>query len=268
MAALWQALNWSDVQGVLSNLLYAVIAITLLVLIRFFTKQLLEKLSARGIITGGMKEIILRITDFLVIAISAFSIAYAFRIHELSFPAVIVILVLLILNWRTLREFTAYLELSALTFLRDRHFDIYLGSGKTISAKIIEVKPMSTTLEDISGNIYYIANTRLSEAIFVKSEPGVWIKVTLRKEIPASRDGLDDLLQAIADIEHPVLRLDGGKTYIERISGEGLTLTLFLRCSTASVRFTDIAGYLAALYQKLQKYDPVIEVHWPRPRGD
>lgn len=267
MAVLVEAFNWGDVQGLLSNLFQAIIAITILVLIRFVTKQLLERLSVRGIITGGMKEIILRITDFLVIAISAFSVAYAFRIHELSFPAVIVILVLLALNWRTLREFTAYLELSALAFLRDKYFDIHLSSGKSISGRIVEVKPMSTTLADISGNIYYVANTMLTEAIFVKSDPGIWVRITLRGNFPRDRKELDNLLLSLANIEHPTLRLDVGKTYVEGISSEGITLVSFLKCSAASIRFTDIAGYLVVLHKELQSYDPVIEVQWPRPRG-
>lgn len=237
------------------------LGILILLIFRIIIGRFLSGLVGRGVIHPNIRGIVLRIIDWVILIVIVVAILSTFaEAVTLSLPILLAVAILLLLNWRTIREFTSYLELNILRHIYTGYYEISLPTGKTIKGKIAETTPTSSVIEDIHGSRYYVTNTLLLESVFREVAPGVTIRLYVEDPAKPAVEFIEDIIDKLLAINHPIFRFDVKKTSVEGIINNKWRIILQFIASSPIIRPTDIASLLSAIRAQLRDYKIDLEI--------
>lgn len=256
------ATDFANIYALLTGkLLSLLLGILLLILFRILLGRFLGGLVKRGVIHPNIRGIVLRIIDWVILIVIIVAVLSIFtEVATLSLPILLAVIILLVINWRTIREFTSYLELNILRHIYTGYYEISLPTGKTIRGKIAETTPTSSIVEDVYGYRYHVTNTLLLESVFKEVAPGVIIRLYVEDPARPAVELVEDIIDKLLALNHPIFRFDVKKTVIEGITSNKWRIVLHFIASSPVIRPTDIASLLSAIRQQLAEYKIDLEV--------
>ncbi|MEM0505588.1 MAG: hypothetical protein QW267_06290 [Sulfolobales archaeon] len=258
----WTEPGWLDESLINQLELIALLAITIVV-IRYVLGKFITSLVQRGGISIGTKATLIRMID-LVLLSSFLIISVNIVTASLTPYAIVAILGILVLTffYYEVKQFAAYITLQMFKHVKGRNAEIFLhGYSEPIRGRIVELTPLTSTIEDIFGNKIYIPNTLLIESAIKEHNPSINLRIILNLA-----EG-EDVVELFGKVKSAFKNIDLGpfrfnESHITIKSLDTTTLVIDVRLSAIAlpIRNPDVLRILDQLSKSLQKYKPVLEI--------
>ncbi len=252
-----------DIEELIYKATPAIILLIVLVVLRYFINRLMLTLYRKGYIGIGTKITIMRIMDSIFILVFALFIIQSYIPSIVTYAVIIIFAVLVtILFFYEIREFTAYISLQLLKYIRARYLEIKLpGHAKPIYGRIVSMDPFSSTIEDVFGNKTYIANSLLLSAAISEVSPFIHLRIRVRREAEKPlHNVLHEVLNVFKQSGVAVFRVNEEQVKLEKISANEIVLCLRLIPVTSPIRISDVVKLIRHIEDKLKDYNVVIEL--------
>ncbi len=253
----------SSIERILYDFAPAIILLIAIIVLRYFISRLLSTLYQRGYIGVGTKITIMRIMDSVFILVFSLFIIQSY-VPSIVTYAIIAIFALLIaiLFFYEIREFTAYITLQLVRYIRGRYLEIHLpGHHKPIYGRIVSMDPFSSTIEDIFGNRTYIANSLLLYSAIRETSPFIPLRLRIKRN-PAIelREIIERLINVMKSGGVAVFRIQENQIEIERIDQSEITIALRIIPASLPVRINDLIKLMKHIENEFRDCNPVIEL--------
>ncbi len=251
------------IEKLLTEYSWFIIVILLIVVARILLTRIVTILFERGIFSIGTKAMLTRIIDTIMIIVVIIAILQVFQAPMVGYLVMVIFAaMILILFFYEIREFTAYVSLQLLRHIKGRSLEIHLpGHGQPVYGKIVSMDPMSSIIEDIYGNKYFVANSILVNAIVKEKHPSIHIRLTLtRKGGLTLKELIENIVGIFGSSDLPTFRLHESQIEIVKIEGDRVTLDMFVTPITIPVRVSDLVKLVEILSYRLRDYEPSIEL--------
>lgn len=251
------------IEKLLEEYSWFIIVILLIVVTRILLTRIVNILFERGIFSIGTRAMLIRIIDTIMIIVVIIAILQVFQAPMVGYlmMAVFVAMILIIFFYE-IREFTAYVSLQLLRHIKGRSLEIRLpGHEQPVYGKIVSMDPMSSIIEDIYGNKYFVANSLLVNAIVKERQPSILLRVTLvRKEGLTLKEIVENIVGIFGSSDLHTFRLHESQVEVVRVEGDKVTLNISVTPITVPVRVSDLIKLVEILNMRLKDYKPVIEL--------
>lgn len=249
------------IEQIFFDLLTPVLIMLLIGLIYLVITRFLTALMNRGRISASTKATLSR----LIGIISVFTIIVVFlqvivSIELLVITIAILAFVSILIFFYELREFIAYINLQLLRHLHGRNYEIKLPyHEKPIYGRIVNIEPLSSTIEDIYGRRIYVANSLLVNSVMKEYIPSIQLRIRLSHAEGDPFTVVKDITDSIKAIDLGIFRLDEKKIIIEKIGGGEVVTRINAYPTSLPIRLTDLVKLADSLNKSLTKYNPIIE---------
>lgn len=251
------------IEKILTQYSWFVIVLLLIVVTRILLTRIVTILFERGIFSIGTKAMLTRIIDTIMIIVVIIAVLQLFQASMVGYLVmVIVAAMILIVFFYEIREFTAYVSLQLLRYIKGRSLEIHLpGHQQPVYGKIIAMDPMSSIIEDIYGNKYFVANSILVNALVKEKHPSILIRLVLtRRNNITLKELIENIVGIFGSSDLPTFRLRENQIEIVRVEGNKVVLNIYVTPIAIPVRVVDIVKLVETLNYRLRDYEPVIEV--------
>ncbi len=230
------------------------------ILIRYLIAWFLSTLMRRGLISAGTKMMMTRILDILVLVIIVM-VSVHFITASLA-PYIIIIMVgllVLILFYYEIKEFTAFIALQLQRYARGTWIEVYLPNfNNPLRGRLVDIQPFNSILEDVYGNKIYVTNSVLLNSMIKEYIPSVHIKLTIK-----IRDylNINEIIETIKEmVSGSPFRFDESFTPIKEMSQDTISLIIRLVPLSTPVRASDLYKIMRQISTELSTYQPSIEI--------
>ncbi len=240
-----------------------VVVFAVMIIVRMILVRLLTGLVNRGVLTLGTKLTLVRVVDMIVLLTILLSVLQYFA-ESLVIYAIIVIFgsIIIVLFYYEIREFTAYISLQLLRYIRGRSLEIYLpGHIAPVSGKIVSIEPFSSIIEDMYGNKIYVANSLLLNSVIKEYVPTIKITLTMNLRGREVVSIIKDLSDAFRRGEIGAFRLIENQLAIRSVSEHRVKLTIYVSPLSTPVRVNDVVKLVNSIMDMFREHDVVIEIN-------
>ena len=239
-----------------------ILTVIVMLFVRIVLVRLLSGLVNRGVLTLGTKLTLVRVIDMIVLLTVLLSAVQLFA-RSLVVYVLIVLFgsVIIVLFYYEIREFTAYISLQLLRYVRGRSLEIYLpGHQRSVTGKIVSIEPFSSIIEDIYGNRIYVANSLLVNSVIREYVPALKLIVTMNprgRELDAI---VSDLREAFRRGEVGAFRLIENQITILKASEDQVRLGLMVTPLSIPIRINDVVRLIDSIKKMYGEHGVVVEI--------
>jgi len=253
----------SSIEEALYEFAPAIILLVAIIVLRYFISRLLTTLYQRGYIGVGTKITIMRIMDSIFILVFSLFIIQSYVPSIVTYVIIVIFALLVaILFFYEIREFTAYITLQLVKYIKGRYLEINLpGHHRPIYGRIISMDPFSSTIEDIYGNRTYVANSLLLYSAIRETSPFIPIRIRIQRT-PAIelKEVIDRLANVMRSGGIAVFRIQENQIEIEKIDQSEISLSVRVIPASLPVRINDLLKLIKYIENEFREYNPVIEL--------
>lgn len=255
--------NTITIEKVLIEYSWFIIVLLLIIVSRILLTRIINILYERGIFSFGTKAMLTRIIDTIMIIVVIIAFLQLFQASIIGYLVMIIFAAMIItLFFYEIREFTAYVSLQLLRHIKGRILEIHIpGHNQPIYGKIISTDPMSSIIEDIYGNKYFVANSVLVNALVKEKQPTIRLRVTLTKKNGISlKELIENIVSIFSSSSLPTFSLGEEQVEIVKINGDNVTLDIHVKPTNTPIRSTDMIKLMEILGTRLKDYNVSIEL--------
>ncbi len=253
----------SSIERILYDLAPAIILLAVIIVLRYFVSRLLSTFYRRGYIGVGTKITITRIMDSIFILIFSLFIIQSYVPSIVTYVVIVIFALLVaILFYYEIREFTAYITLQLVKYIRGRYLEISLpGHHRPIYGRIIAMDPFSSTIEDVYGNRTYVANSLLLHSAIRETSPFIPIRIRIQRT-PAIelKEVIDKLTNVMRGEGIAVFRMQEHQIEIEKIDQSEISMFIKVIPASLPVRTNDLLKLIKYIENEFREYNPIIEL--------
>ncbi len=252
-----------DINSLLQYLLPIIVSLIIILVIRILLGRLISTLYRRGIISVGTKITLTRIFDTGAIIAAIIVVLQAYTMALTTYLVVFLLAVFIItMFYYEIKGFTAYISLQLLKYIKGKFLEIRLPNQfKPIYGRIVSMEPFSSTIEDVSGDRIYVANSLLVNAVVKEAMPSIPIRIRVSiSDENTLREVVNDIVNVFKRGLINVFRVNESRIMINRVTNSEVEIMVNAITMTIPIRLSDIVKLLDVLRMELRKYNPVIEI--------